>query len=74
MIITGAITGSLLVLGIGFSRALAAMIIGNLFIFGYVGLLGLIGTMRGMNFALIASIVVGKKGYVLASGLLWMPS
>jgi cytosine permease len=70
MIITGAMTGSLLVLGMGFSRALAAMIIGNFFMFAYVGLLGLIGTKRGMNFALIASIVFGKKGYVFASGLL----
>jgi cytosine permease len=70
MIITGAMTGSLLVLGMGFSRALTAMIIGNLVMFAYVGLLGLIGTKRGMNFALIASIVFGKKGYVFASGLL----
>jgi len=46
------------------------MIIGNLIMFAYVGLLGLIGTKRGMNFALIASIVFGKKGYVFASGLL----
>src|ERR1700722_11285264 len=70
MIITGAMTGSILVLGMGFSRALAAMVIGNIIMFGYVGLLGLIGTKRGMNFALIASIVFGKKGYVFASGLL----
>ncbi|GIQ74045.1 cytosine permease [Bradyrhizobium sp. RD5-C2] len=70
MIITGAMTGSLLVLGMGFKNALAAMIIGNLIMFAYVGALGLIGTRKGMNFALIASIVFGKKGYVLASGLL----
>src|ERR1700683_741985 len=70
MIITGAMTGSILVLGLGFSRALTAMVIGNIIMFGYVGLLGLIGTKRGMNFALIASIVFGKKGYVFASGLL----
>src|SRR5260370_26211440 len=70
MIITGAMTGSILVLGMGFSRALVAMIIGNLIMFAYVGLLGLVGTKRGMNFALIASIVFGKKGYVFASGLL----
>jgi cytosine permease len=70
MIITGAMTGSILVLGMGFSRAFTAMIIGNLIMFAYVGLLGLIGTKRGMNFALIASIVFGKKGYVFASGLL----
>lgn len=70
MIITGAMTGSILVLGMGFSRALTAMIIGNLIMFAYVGLLGLLGTKSGMNFALIASIVFGRKAYVLASGLL----
>ncbi len=70
MIITGAMTGSILVLGMGFSDALTAMLIGNLLMFLYVGALGLLGTRSGMNFALIASIVFGKKGYMLASGLL----
>src|SRR5215469_12190563 len=70
MIITGAMTGSILVLGMGFINALKAMIIGNIIMFIYVGLLGLIGTRTGKNFALIASIVFGKKGYVFASGLL----
>jgi len=70
MIITGAMTGSILVLGMGFADALKAMIIGNLIMFCYVGLLGLLGTQKGMNFALLASIVFGRKGYMLASGLL----
>lgn len=70
MIITGAMTGSVLVLGMGFSAALKAMIIGNLIMLAYVGSLGLLGTKRGMNFALLASIVFGRKGYVFASGLL----
>ena len=70
MIITGAMTGSMLVLGMGFKSALVAMIIGNIIMFAYVGALGLLGTKRGMNFALIASIVFGKNGYILASGLL----
>ncbi len=70
MIITGAMTGSILVLGMGFSRALTAMIIGNLIMLAYVGALGVLGTRRGVNFALLASVVFGKKGYVLASGLL----
>ncbi len=70
MIITGAMTGSILVLGMGFADALKAMIIGNLIMFCYVGLLGLLGTEKGMNFALLASIVFGRKGYMLASGLL----
>jgi cytosine permease len=70
MIITGAMTGSLMVLGMGFKSALWAMLIGNVIMFAYVGALGLLGTRRGMNFALLASIVFGKKGYALASGLL----
>ncbi|MGO4842942.1 cytosine permease, partial [Rhizobiaceae sp. 2RAB30] len=63
-------TGSILVLGMGFTNALWAMVIGNLIMFAYVGALGVLGTNRGMNFALLASIVFGKKGYVFASGLL----
>lgn len=70
MIITGAMTGSLLVLGMGFANALTAMVIGNLIMLAYVGLLGLLGTRTGFNFALLASVVFGRKGYILASGLL----
>jgi cytosine permease len=70
MIITGAMTGSILVLGMGFRRALTAMIVGNIIMFGYVGLLGLLGARTGMNFGLVASRVFGTKGFVVASGLL----
>jgi cytosine permease len=70
MIITGAMTGSILVAGMGFKSALMAMLIGNALMFCYVGALGALGTERGFNFALLASAVFGKKGYVLASGLL----
>ena len=70
MIITGAMTGSILVLGMGFMNALKAMVIGNIIMFIYVGLLGLIGTRTGKNFSLIATGVFGRKGYVFASGLL----
>jgi cytosine permease len=69
MIIAGAMTGSVLVIGMGFKDALTAMVIGNL-IFCYVGALGVLGTRRGYNFALMASIVSGRKGYVFALGLL----
>ena len=70
MIITGAMTGSILVAGMGFQRALLAMLIGNTLMFAYVGALGLLGTARGFNFALLASAVFGRRGYILASGLL----
>ncbi|MEB0112991.1 cytosine permease [Variovorax sp. RTB1] len=70
MIITGAMTGSILVAGMGFQSALLAMVVGNLLMFAYVGSLGALGTARGHNFALLASASFGKKGYVFASGLL----
>jgi cytosine permease len=70
MIITGAMTGSILVLGMGFTRALTAMIIGNVIMLCYVSALGLLGQRRGVNFALLASVVFGRKGYAIASGLL----
>jgi cytosine permease len=70
MIITGAMTGSLLVLGMGFRNALIAMVVGNLIMLGYVGLLGRLGANSGMNFGLIASRVFGTKGFMCASGLL----
>ena len=70
MIITGAMTGSILVAGMGFQSALWAMLIGNALMFAYVGANGVLGTTRGHNFALIASAVFGKKGYIFASGLL----
>ena len=70
MIITGAMTGSIMVAGMGFKSALIAMLVGNALMFAYVGSLGMLGTVRGVNFALVASAVFGKKGYILASGLL----
>jgi cytosine permease len=70
MIITGAMTGSILVLGMGFMRAVTAMIIGNVIMLGYVSALGLLGQRRGVNFALLASVVFGRRGYAIASGLL----
>jgi cytosine permease len=70
MIITGAITGSILVAGMGFKPALWAMIIGNILMFAYVGASGALGTRRGQNYAMVASAVFGKKGYIFSSGLL----
>ncbi|MFP3569624.1 purine-cytosine permease family protein [Paraburkholderia sp. SIMBA_030] len=70
MIITSAMTGSILVAGMGFLHGLGAMLLGNLLMFMYVGLLGGLGAKHGLNFALLASRVFGRKGYALASGLL----
>lgn len=68
--LVGTMTGSLLVMGMGFTRALAVMVLGNLIMLAYVASLGHLGARSGANFALIANKVFGQKGYILASGLL----
>lgn len=70
MIITGAITGATIVAGLGFQKGLWAILLGNLILLLYVGTLGVLSTKQGYNFALQASTTFGRKGYVVASGLL----
>lgn len=70
MIITGAITGALIVAGLGFKRGLLAIALGNLALFLYVGALSALGAKSGFNFALLARTTFGARGYALASGLL----
>lgn len=70
MIITAAVTGATLVNGMGFSSAVWAMVIGNLLLFVYVGLLSALGAKLGMNFALLSSRTFGTRGYIVTSGLL----
>lgn len=70
MILTGALTGSTVVAGIGFGKGMLAILLGNLFMLAYVGILGVMSTKTGYNFALQASTTFGRKGYVVASGLL----
>jgi cytosine permease len=70
MIITGAVTGATIVHGLGFVKGLLAMIIGNLLLLGYVGLLSALGAKSGLNFSLQASQTFGRKGYIVSSALL----
>jgi len=70
MIITGAVTGAALVHGLGFVRGILAMILGNVLLFAYVGLLSVLGAKDGYNFSLQASKTFGRKGYMISSALL----
>jgi cytosine permease len=70
MIITTAITGSILVAQMGFVRALCAIVVGNLLMLGYTGALAVHAYRTGFNSALQASTVFGRTGYVAVSGLL----
>jgi cytosine permease len=70
MVISGAITGSLIVIGLGFKRGLIAMIVGNLLMFVYTVGTSLLGTQRGVTYAQLASVVFGRKGYTFSSALI----
>lgn len=63
-------TGSVLALGAGFEKAATATVLGSLFMFFYVGILGEWGWRSGQSFAQIAQSVFGHKGFRLISGLL----
>jgi cytosine permease len=70
MIITSAVTGATIVHGLGFTKGLTAIVIGNLLLFLYVGLLSMLGAKYGFNFAMLATRTFGKKGYAVSSILL----
>lgn len=70
MIITGAVTGALIVVGLGFKAGVAAIALGNVALLAYVGALSALGAKSGFNFALLARTTLGSRGYLLASGLL----
>jgi cytosine permease len=70
MVLTMALIGSLVVEGLGFQLGVLAIVLGNLVLFAYVGALSLLAQKHGLSFALLASTTLGKKGYVVASGLL----
>lgn len=70
LVITPGVVGALLVLGMGFTRALWAILIGNLIQLVYVGLLGMLGAKQGINFAMQAEITYGQQGAKIISMLL----
>lgn len=70
LIITGAITGATLVHGLGFTNGVIAMVIGNLLLLGYVGMLSALGARDGFTFSLQASRTFGRTGYTVCSALL----
>lgn len=70
MIITSAVTGATIVHGLGFSKGLTAIVLGNLLLFLYVGLLSMLGAKYGINFSMLATRTFGKKGYAVSSVLL----
>lgn len=70
MILTNAVPGGVVVAVLGFWRGLAAILVANLVMFGYVGLLSHRAGSTGESFALQATRTFGRTGHVVASGFL----
>ncbi|NBE50288.1 purine-cytosine permease family protein [Streptomyces boluensis] len=70
MILTNAVPGGVVVAVLGFWRGLAAILVANLVMFVYVGLLSHRAGSTGESFALQATKTFGRIGYVVASGFL----
>lgn len=70
MILTCAVFGGLITAFLGFQQGLLAIILGNLVLMLYVGALSYLSGESGLNFALVASRVFGRYGYIIASGFL----
>lgn len=70
MIMTSAVTGAAIVGGLGFWTGMLSILIGNLILFGYVGVLAMLSANKGYNFSLQSAITFGSKGARIVSGLL----
>ncbi|WP_141604462.1 purine-cytosine permease family protein [Terrilactibacillus laevilacticus] len=70
MIFTGTVTGATIVTGLGFGKGMLSILLGNLILFCYVGLLGILSAKKGYSFGLQSAITFGKKGSMIVSGFL----
>lgn len=70
MVLSNAVFGGVIVASLGFYRGLTAILVGNLVLALYVGLLSYRAGATGLNFAMIAQQTFGRRGYMVVSGLL----
>ncbi len=70
MILTNAVFGGIYVAFLGFWTGVLAMLVGNIVLSVYVGLLSYRAGSTGQSFALQAQQTFGRLGYVLVSGFL----
>ena len=70
MIITNTVFGGTIVYGLGFWRGMAAIVVGNVVLFAYVGALSHLAGRTGKNFALTAIETFGRRGATIAAGFL----
>lgn len=70
MILTNAVPGGLVVAALGFQSGIAAIVVANIIMAVYVGLLSYRAGETGKNFALQTTETFGTVGYTIASGFL----
>jgi cytosine permease len=70
MILTNAVPGGVVVALLGFWPGVAAILVANLVMFGYVGLLSHRAGRTGESFSLQATETFGRMGYAVASAFL----
>jgi cytosine permease len=70
MIMTSAVFAGIVVYNLGFVTGLAAILIGNVVLMGYVGTLSYLAGKSGKNFALTAADTFGAKGFRIVSAFL----
>jgi cytosine permease len=70
MILTNAVPGGIVVALLGFWPGMAAILVANLIMLVYVGLLSHRAGSTGESFALQATETFGRVGYIIASGFL----
>lgn len=70
MILTNALFGGIYVAFLGFWTGVLAMLVGNVILSVYVGMLSFRAGSTGRSFALQAQQTFGKSGYVVVSGFL----
>jgi cytosine permease len=70
MILTCAVFGGIITAFLGFQHGILAIILGNALLMVYVGALSYMSGESGLSFALVATRVFGRYGYIMASGFL----
>ncbi|WP_166906891.1 cytosine permease [Mycobacterium sp. DL440] len=67
MIMTSAVFAGIVVYNLGFLAGMAAILVGDLILMGYVGTLSYLAGRSGKNFALTAADTFGAKGFRIVS-------
>nr|WP_260508846.1 cytosine permease [Mycolicibacterium farcinogenes] len=70
MIMTSAVFAGIVVYNLGFASGMAAILVGDLILMGYVGTLSYLAGRSGKNFALTAADTFGTKGFRVVSAFL----